>query len=59
MQDVPATETCLSNLRTAMGAIPPIRIGGTTQYVFHKAQKKGKIQRQRDEKEIINYSVQI
>jgi hypothetical protein len=30
---VPSTTTCLANLQSYAGSAPPVRIGGTTQYV--------------------------
>lgn len=32
-QGLESTETCLGNLGVLSGALPPVRIGGTTQYV--------------------------
>lgn len=34
MTNVTATDQCLANLEALSGTWPPIRIGGTTQYVY-------------------------
>jgi hypothetical protein len=37
MNDVAATTTCLQNFKALTGVWPPLRIGGTTQYVYKKS----------------------
>lgn len=37
MNNVAATTTCLQNFKALTGVWPPLRIGGTTQYVYKQS----------------------